>query len=258
VNEDQVDKNRKQRLNLEHEHHPESIQERITGEQDHSYLGDAILGAMDGGVTTFGVITGAVGGGFGSEVVVVLGFAKLIADGFSMAVSNYLNIKSNQDRIDDARKKEKAHIEQIPEGEKQEIRHIFAQKGFEGPILDRIVETITQDHDQWVDVMLSEELGLPVETPNPLGAAFSTFLAFIGVGIIPLFPFLLGSLTISQALWISGLITGTAFLGIGIFKGYVLNQSMVRSGIQTLLTGIGAAALAYLVSAWLKVRYGVQ
>lgn len=242
---------------FEHDHHPAGIEERITGKQDHSYLGDAILGAMDGGVTTFGVITGAVGGGFGAEVVVVLGFAKLIADGFSMAVSNYLNIKSKEERIEDARQMEKRHIDQIPEGERQEIRHIFAKKGFEGEVLERIVETITEDHEQWVDVMLSEELGLPIDTPNPYGAALSTFFAFLLVGLIPLFPFLISSLSVLQALWISGTITGLAFLGIGIFKGLVLNQPIVRSGIETLLTGAGAAALAYFVSRWLKTRYGV-
>lgn len=242
---------------LEEDHHPETIKTRITGQQDHSYLGDAILGAMDGGVTTFGVITGAVGGGFGSEVVVVLGFAKLIADGFSMAVSNYMNIKSQQERIEDARETERMHIEHIPEGEREEIRHIFSRKGFEGEVLDRIVETITQDHEQWVDVMLSEELGLPTDTPNPFGAALSTFIAFLLVGLIPLFPFIIPGLTIGTSLWISGSITGMAFLAIGVIKGMFLNQPILRSGIQTLLTGAGAAGLAYFVSMWLKSRYGV-
>ena len=79
----------KQLDELEREHRVDAIRERI-GAQDHGYLGDAVLGAVDGGVTTFAVIAGAIGGGFGSQVVVVLGLAKLSADGFSRVHPNFL------------------------------------------------------------------------------------------------------------------------------------------------------------------------
>ena len=242
---------------LHSDHGPEEIHARITG-QDHDYLGDAILGAIDGGVTTFAVITGAVGGGFGSEVVIILGFAKLFADAFSMGVSNFLRSRSQQERIDDARTQEKHHIRHIPEGERQEIRQIFAQKGFEGEILEKIVETISDDEDQWVEIMLSEELGLPTEAPNPYFAAGSTFGAFLLIGLIPLLPFLVPQLNINQAAWVSGIITGIAFLGVGVFKGIVLNRPVLSSGLQTLLTGGGAAGLSYLISHWLRNRFGIS
>ena len=116
---------------LTKEHRPERIRERIN--QDRSgYVGDGILGGVDGIVTTFAVVAGAVGGGFGGEVVVVLGIAKLLADGFSMGVSNYLQTKSERERVEQARQNERRHVERVPEGERREIREIFAQKGFEG------------------------------------------------------------------------------------------------------------------------------
>lgn len=62
---------------------------RLAESRHPSYLGDAILGSIDGCVTTFAVVAGAAGGGFSSGVVIVLGIANLLADGFSMAVSNY-------------------------------------------------------------------------------------------------------------------------------------------------------------------------
>lgn len=248
--------NRQQKAELEKDHRPEEIRERILG-QESDYLGDAILGAVDGGVTTFGVIAGAIGGGFGGQVIVILGFAKLVSDGFSMAVSNFLRARSQHERIEEARRNERHHIRHIPEGERREIRQIFANKGFEGEILDRIVETLSEDEDQWVDIMLSEELGLPRQAPNPLGAAGSTFGAFLLVGLIPLIPFLLPWLDLSQAFRISGAITGLAFLGVGVLKGLALKRPWLVSGIQTLLTGGGAAAIAFLVSAWLRQQYGV-
>lgn len=246
----------KQLDELEREHRVDAIRERI-GAQDHGYLGDAVLGAVDGGVTTFAVIAGAIGGGFGSQVVVVLGLAKLSADGFSMAVSNYLRTRSQHERIADARETERHHIRHFPDGEQREVRQIFARKGFEGETLDRIVETLIQDEEQWIDLMLTEERGLPRGTPNALGAAASTFGAFLLVGLLPLIPFFLPHLSLEQAFWISGVVTAAAFLGVGIVKGLVLNRPVLNSGLQILLTGGGAAVLAYAISYWLRQRYGV-
>jgi hypothetical protein len=54
---------------------------------------------------------------------------------------------------------------------------------------------ITNDRRFWVDTMLTEELGLEVEGPNPLRAALATFVAVIVVGFIPLAPFIISSLS---------------------------------------------------------------
>lgn len=56
----------------------------------HRYLRDLVFGAVDGTVTTFAIVAGAVGANLGAGIVIVLGIANLLADGFSMAVSNYL------------------------------------------------------------------------------------------------------------------------------------------------------------------------
>lgn len=242
---------------LSHEHHPEAIQARLDGDQQHSYVGDAVLGAMDGGVTTFGIIAGAVGGGLGGQVVVILGFAKLLADGFSMAISNYLNIASQKERLEQVRAQERRHIEQIPEGERQEVRHIFAQKGFEGQILDEIVETITADQERWIDVMIKEELGLPAETPRPWAAALSTFFAFLIVGALPLLPFVIAALSTQQAFWASSILTAFAFLGVGLVRGLALSQPVWKASLQTLLTGVVAAVVAFVVGRWLRQQYGI-
>lgn len=251
-----MDNDRPNEAELAHEHHPEAIQERIGGGR-HSYLGDGILGGVDGVVTTFAVVAGAVGGGFGGHVVVVLGIAKLLADGFSMGVSNYLQTKSEREQVEQARRAERRHIEHLPEGERREIREIFARKGFEGDTLDEIVETITEDSEVWVDTMLSEELGLCPEGPRPSWAGLATFLAFLAVGAVPLAPFLLPGLALEPAFIISAVVTGVAFVGLGIGKGIARGQSPVRSGLETFLIGGGAAAVAYLIGRWLRQAYGV-
>ena len=241
---------------LAHEHHLEAVKERIDrGSQ--GYLSDGVLGGVDGLVTTFGVVAGAVGGGFGGQVVVILGIAKLLADGFSMGVSNYLQTKSERERVEQARRIERRHIAQIPEGERREIRQAFIQKGFEGQTLEQIVETITQDRQLWIDTMLVEELGLCPAGHRPSRAGLTTFVAFILVGAVPLIPFLIPGLALNLAFAISAIVTGVAFLGVGIGKGITLDRAFLRSGLQTLLMGGGAAAIAYLVGRWLRPAYGV-
>jgi vacuolar iron transporter family protein len=250
-----IDPRRRERLVAEHQ--PEAIRRRLGEDRRHGYVSDAVLGGIDGCVTTFAVVAGSLGGGFSSTVLLVLGFANLIADGFSMAVSNYLGTKSSQDQVEQARREEEQHIACFPEGEREEIRQIFAQKGFSDDVLDHIVATITENRTLWVDTMITEELGLQLEGPHPLRAAGSTFLAFVLVGLIPLLPFLLPGLAMDHAFAATALATAAAFLGIGIARGAVLEQPIVRAGLETLLTGGAAAAIAYVVGLLLKNAFGV-
>ena len=61
------------------------------------YLKDAVYGANDGIVTTFAVIAGVAGAALSPVVVIILGIANLLADGFSMAASNFLSSRSERD-----------------------------------------------------------------------------------------------------------------------------------------------------------------
>jgi vacuolar iron transporter family protein len=243
---------------LEIEHHPHVIRERLLERHRPRYLGDAVLGGIDGCVTTFAVVAGAVGGGFSTGVVVILGFANLLADGFSMGVSNYLGTKSELQEIDEIRRKERLHIEQVPHGEREEIRQIFASKGFEGEVLDKIVEVITSNHDLWIETMLREEHGFGSGARKPVAAGLATFVAFLFVGLIPLLPFLLPGLAASQRFMASAVITAVAFTAIGVVKAFVVKHAVLRSGLETLFVGGIAASLAYLVGWWLRSAYGAS
>lgn len=243
---------------LGEEHRPAAVKARLAAARRHGYLGDAVLGAIDGCVTTFAVVAGAVGAGFSANVVIILGLANLIADGFSMAVSNFLNAKSRIEEVEKARRDELRHIEQIPDGEREEIRQIFAAKGFEGEVLEKIVGVITSDHKLWVDTMLVEEHGLRLEGPDPRRAGLATFLAFGAVGLLPLIPFLIpGAESAADRFFASSVLTAVAFSAVGIVKGRVLERPILRSGAETLLIGSAAAALAYGIGLVLGNAFGV-
>lgn len=236
-------------------HSPDAISRRLDRGPEHSYLRDFIYGAIDGAVTTFAVVCGVAGAGLSSGVVIVLGLANLVADGFSMAVSNFLGTRAEHQMREKARREEQQHIKVFPEGEKEEIRQIFARKGFDGEELERVVEVITSDMKRWVDTMLQEELGLALEGPNPIKAALTTFLAFFTVGSIPLLVFIwnwFSGVEISGPFFWSSVATGVAFFVVGALKGRFVSHAKYKSGLETLLIGGAAASLAYLIGLLLK------
>ena len=237
------------------QHSAEAIQRRLSQPPQPSYLRDFIYGAIDGAVTTFAVVAGARGAKLSDSVVIILGLANLLADGFSMAVSNYLGARAERQERDRARRTEERHIDTVPEGEREEIRQLFAAKGFSDEDLDRVVEVITADRDRWVDTMMTEELGYGADSGNPLRAAASTFAAFVVVGSIPLIVYVIDAIApgeISAAFaWSAGL-TAAAFFTVGSLKARFVDQPAWRSGLETLAVGGAAAALAYVVGVVLQ------
>lgn len=213
---------------------------------------DFIYGSFDGTVTTFAVVAGAIGASLSPMIVVILGFANLFADGFAMAVGNYQATKARIEFIQKEREREEWEIEHMTESEKQEIRDIYAKKGFADELLDEIVRVITARKKIWVDTMMREELGLMEGDKKPLHTAASTILGFVALGIIPLIPFIFIYLTgfsklVSESFTYSVISTSVAFFLIGIVKGKIVKKPLLRSGLITLLIGAIAATTAYLI-----------
>ncbi|UEM02546.1 VIT1/CCC1 transporter family protein [Skermanella rosea] len=231
---------------MEHDHDPEAIRRRLSVRPEQNYLRDWVYGGIDGAVTTFAVVAGVVGAGLSARTVLILGAANLLADGFSMAASNYSGTKTERDDKDRLRAVEERHIDLAPEGELEEIREIFRAKGFQGRGLETAVQVITSDRGRWVDTMLAEEYGLPATLRSPVKAAASTFLAFLICGLIPLLPFVFG-LPVPVALATGS--TAAVFFAIGSVKSLWSLTAWWRSGLETLAIGMAAAALAFAAGA---------
>jgi VIT1/CCC1 family predicted Fe2+/Mn2+ transporter len=237
------------RHKLEHEHTPDAIRIRLAKGATQNYLRDFVYGGIDGAVTTFAVVAGTLGADLPTRIVLILGAANLIADGFSMAASNFLGTQAERDDYDRLAQIEAKHIDIDPEGEREEVRQIYAGKGFEGPGLETITDIITSDRERWIQTMLTEEYGLPLKVRSEWVAALSTFAAFILCGSIPLLPFVFGA---KSAFPISAALTGASFFLIGSFKARWSTVPWWRSGTGTLFVGGIAATLAFLAGMFLK------
>ena len=159
---------------LEHEHDPESIQARLRAPTRQSYLRDAVFGAIDGAVTTFAIVAGVVGANLSLKVIVALGIANVLADGFSMAAGNYSGTKAELDDARRLRAIEEKHIRTVPDGERAELREILSQKGLSGEVLEAATHAIAQNRESWINIMLVEEYGLSPVDPHPMRAAIAT------------------------------------------------------------------------------------
>ncbi|NNK89611.1 MAG: hypothetical protein HKO89_03310, partial [Saprospiraceae bacterium] len=151
-----------------------------------TYLGEFVYGGIDGCVTTFAVVAGAVGAGLDSIIIIILGFANLLADGFAMSIGAYLSAKSESDNFKKYKEKEYWEIENMRESEVEEVREIFTAKGFKDELLEKIIDVITSDKDRWVDVMMKEELGMLENDKSPWRIGLATYTSFILIGVVPL------------------------------------------------------------------------
>jgi VIT1/CCC1 family predicted Fe2+/Mn2+ transporter len=242
---------------LERLHSAEAIQARLEEGPRESYLRDWVYGAVDGTVTTFAIVAGVSGAELSPTIVIVLGFANLFGDGFSMAAGNYLGTRSEQAHRRRQVAIEREHIRLYPQGEREEVRQIFARKGFEGAELESIVDHITADRERWIETMLQEEHGLARIERHPLRAAAATFLAFLLVGLVPLLAYVWDALAPESAslarpfLW-SSILTALAFFGVGALKSRFVGERWWVSGFETTAVGGFAASIAYAVGALLR------
>lgn len=234
---------------MHHDHSPEGIAKRLAAGPTTSYLRDWVYGGIDGSVTTFAVVSGVVGASLPASVILILGTANLVADGFSMAASNYSGTRTEHQELEKHRAVEALHVEHHPEGEREEVRQICAAKGLRGEELETMVSMITADNKRWIDFMIAEEYGLSQQPRAAVPAALSTFASFALCGLVPLLPFVFDT---RRAFALSLAVTLVVFFAIGSIKSRWLLSKWWKAGLETLAIGSAAALFAYAIGVALK------
>mgnify|MGYP001189020455 FL=1 len=217
-----------------------------------SGLADVILGGQDGLVNVLGVILGVAAASSDPRLVIVAGLAATFAESVSMGAVAFTSTLAEADYYDSEHAREMRHIEQAPRLERDEVRQIYARKGFQGELLDHIVDTITATPDVWVAVMMAEEHQLtPIDRKQAWKTALVVgFSAIIG-SLIPLVPFMF--FDIATSMWTSVILTALVLFGVGFYKARVTVGRPARSGLEMAVIGTLSALVGYAVGALLKV-----
>lgn len=199
-----------------------------------------------------GVILGVAAATANAHIVLVAGLAATFAESVSMGAVAYTSTIAEADVYASERAREYRHVQRTPELERQEIRDLYARKGFEGDLLDRVVETITANPHVWVAVMLAEEHQLaPISRARALRAGFVVGLSAVVGSLIPLIPFIV--LPVSLSMWVSIIISALVLFGAGAYKAHLTVGHPGRSGLELAIIGTVSALIGYAVGALLKV-----
>ena len=211
-----------------------------------NWLRDVILGGQDGLVNILGIILGVIAGGGTRVVLLAAGFAAAITESISMGAVGYTSAISERDYYQAEQAREAAEIDATPEAERQEIRDIYAAKGFGGDLLDRVVDTITAHRDRWLATMMDEELHLqPVQTPAILRSAVVITIATLIGHLIPLLPFVW--LPRMTALILAIVLSALVLFGVGVYSSLTLVGDWRKNGLKMVAIGLGAAAIGFLI-----------
>ncbi|NIA02001.1 MAG: hypothetical protein GWP15_01325 [Nitrospirae bacterium] len=221
----------------------------------YNWLPDFVYGGMDGAVTTFAVVAGVVGASLSTTIILILGFANLFADGFSMAVGKYLSDKSQHELYNKIKEIEYRHLEEKTDYEKKEVQDILKIYGFKGKDLTRATKIITSNPKAWVDLMMRNEFKMMHENINPTKGALTTFISFILIGFIPLFIYTASpilQLSEKTSFITTSFATLSALFLVGIIKSKFSTKNWFISSLETALIGGVAATIAYLIGYFLQ------
>lgn len=219
------------------------------------YIGPIVYGGLDGIVTTFAVVSGVAGADLGSGVILILGFANLLADGVSMAVGSYLSSKSEREYYDREYRTERWEMEQFPEDERAELFEFYREHGYSDADAHDLTRIQTSRPESWVQAMMAEEHGLLQADSDPVKRGLATFGAFVIAGSLPLVAYLLGlfiPFIAGIAFPLSSILSAMALFGLGAAKVFITERRIFRSGMEMLLVGGLAAGVAYIVGFLLR------
>lgn len=212
------------------------------------WLSDLILGAQDGLVNTLGVVLGVAAASDSVRVTFAAGLAAGLAEAVSMGAVAYTSSMARGELYRAEREREYRHVERAPLVEREEIRELYAKKGFAGPMLDRVVDTICANRDVWVAVMMAEEHELtPIDARASLRSAAVVGMASLAGALLPVAPF---AFFPKLAATVAALVLGAAGLfALGAYEGSVTSRRFARSGLTLTAIGLTSATVGYIVGA---------
>eukprot|EP00308_Calcidiscus_leptoporus_P001776 CAMPEP_0119379928 /NCGR_PEP_ID=MMETSP1334-20130426/54740_1 /TAXON_ID=127549 /ORGANISM="Calcidiscus leptoporus, Strain RCC1130" /LENGTH=298 /DNA_ID=CAMNT_0007399581 /DNA_START=27 /DNA_END=923 /DNA_ORIENTATION=+ len=215
-----------------------------------------VFGGLDGILTSFAIVAGAVGAHLSPVAILAMGVSNVLADALSMGAGEYLSSRAYESYVRKEHDREKWEMDNYPEGEVKEMIELFEQRGMSQKDAELVITTMAKYKAFFVNVMMREELSLPLPSDEgPLesvreGAVM--FLSFACFGMVPitgfvLVPAVLPSLDEHALFMIACVVTALALFGLGAFKANFHDKFYLRSGVETMVLGGACAAVAFFV-----------
>lgn len=251
---------------LAHNHHIDDDNHNQYGD----FIKSIVYGGLDGIITTFATVTSVAGADLNPLVVVVLGVSHLVADGISMGTGDAMSTQAELDLSKSERRRERLEMQQNLHGEMNEMINMYVQKGIKRNDAETIVHTLSKYPNQFLDSMMSEELGMPpshhlVET-TPIKSGLVTMTSFMIFGSVPLLPYLIALIpwfsdffTDQIQLWSAIVMTIITLFILGVVKGKVSAvKNIWWSGFQMAANGTLAAVIGFIIGNLLSKAFDLD
>ena len=205
----------------------------------------AVLGGNDGLVSNFSLVMGVAGATAGEGGVLLAGLAGMLAGALSMALGEWISVKSSQELYENQMAIEMEELENNPEAEQEELALIYMAKGIPTKQAETMAAEMMKDKANAHEVLVKEELGINEEElkGSAAEAAIYSFIFFFCGAIIPVLPFFFSSGSNAILLSIGASAIGLFVIGaaITLFTG----KNVWMSGIRQVLFGLAAAAITF-------------
>lgn len=199
-------------------------------------LRQAVFGANDGLVSTFGLVAGLIGASAPQIILIVANVVNMFAAGMSMGFGSYLSTKSQYEYNKRIEKEELRHIREESKEATKELRRLFLHRGVPEKQLKKHMETVMDDEKEWLAFVMQEKHGLAKASfPNAVRGGTIMFFVFVACGFIPIIPLFFA--TGMQALLWSALFTGTALFIVGAAKHELTGRTWQSLGMENLMIG---------------------
>jgi VIT1/CCC1 family predicted Fe2+/Mn2+ transporter len=216
-----------------------------------SIVRPVVFGATDGLVCNLSLIMGVAGAAREDpHSVVIAGIAGLLAGGFSMAVGEYVSVRSQRELLEYQIELQRHQLHHTPEQERDILREIYEAKGLSRAESDLIVQRIMKDPERAIDTFVREEIGLSAETMgSPVAAGLGSLCAFALGAFVPLLPFLIASGVPAFAFSIGA--SGLALFAVGLGVSRLTHRHAIWTGVRQAALGAVAAAVTFGVGSLL-------
>jgi vacuolar iron transporter family protein len=219
---------------------------REAGSKTGGSLRSLLLGAIDGFASIVALSAGVAGATDSNRAVLIAGAASVVAGALSMAASEYVSVKAEHDARSAQIRMEREAASVAHDTKRTQLVRAYEAKGLAPDEAARVVGRLAEEPERFLAALVAERYGPEAaQDERPGRQGFLTGIAFALAGGVPLAPFLL--LGTHEAIVASVLVTAAALFLAGLFRALSSLHPFVRSGLEMMAVGLGAAAGTYLI-----------